>query len=109
MLVPLPAGDVVSEEHLVVIVGALRVAIYSVGHVEQVLAVLLTRCRGEGDAVDARASEAVFHLATAVADAGAVVSKRFLNIYGSHDVGGIHVLACEAVQVEDGDVEAVLL
>lgn len=103
---------VVGQNHLIVVVGAQRVAVDAVSDVEVLLAVAaLAECGCECHAVDARAAETVFQLLSVVGDFGVVVVDGLLDVDGLHHVVlfGIHPDAVDAVDVEDCDVETRLL
>ncbi len=77
-----PVGDVVLKQHLVVVVGALRVGVDAVRDGEEARAVGAAKLRTETHAIDARAAVAVIRslrdVAVENADAGRPASLRRL-------------------------------
>ena len=110
LLVFRPLAGVVLQDDLIVVVGALRVAVNSVGYRQVAATVALAECRTERDAVEAAATETVVGL---LAEYGRhlrlVVFEDRRQIHRRHDAVllGTHALARDFIDVENRYVERI--
>ena len=110
MLVLFPLADVVLQQHLIVIIRALGLAIHAVANGKILLATFLAELRSERNAINAAATEAVLLLTLHAHNLGEIILQDGWQIYRCHNIIllGIHTHTCNALHIEDGDVECVL-
>ena len=111
IFVTTPIGGVVLEQNLIVVVAARCVAIYAVGYGQVVLIVgAFSEARTKRYAVEATATVAMFEALAAMLDHGLVVGQHGVEKDSCHHTValGIHIHSVNLIDIEDGDIEAVL-
>ena len=107
LLILRPLAHVVLQQHLIVVVRAVGIAIYTITYGEILLATLLAELGTERYAINTTATQAVILLALGSEYLGQVILQYGGEKYSCHNaiLLGIHTFACNLIHVEDSDVE----
>lgn len=105
-----PLAGVVLQQHLIIVVGTVGLAVNAVGDGKIVSAAPLAEARAETHAVDAATPEAVRLAPLGRLDLGQIILQHGRETDGGHYAVllGIHVHARNAVDVEHRDIESVV-